>query len=63
MVTEVKISELPAATTAVGTMQLETNDSGTSKRVTAAQLLAYIQANIVIDEPNFQPIIDLGPLP
>ena len=43
MVTEVKISELPAATAANGTMQLEVNDGGTSKRVTNAQQLAYIQ--------------------
>jgi hypothetical protein len=41
----VRISELPAATAASGTQQFEVNDSGTSKRVTGAQLLAYIDSN------------------
>jgi hypothetical protein len=34
----VKISDLPAAASAQLTMQLEVNDSGTSRRVTAAQV-------------------------
>lgn len=34
----VKISELPAASSAAGTDELEANQSGTSRKVTAAQL-------------------------
>lgn len=35
---DVKISDLTAATSATGAMQLEVNDAGTSKRVTVNQL-------------------------
>lgn len=38
----VKISQLPAAGSANGNMQLEVNDSGTSRRVTADQMKALI---------------------
>lgn len=41
----VKISDLTAASSAVGTQQYEVNESGTSKRVTGAQILSYVQAN------------------
>jgi hypothetical protein len=42
----VKISDLTAAAAATGTQQFEVNDSGTSKRVTGAQLLSYIEGEI-----------------
>jgi hypothetical protein len=51
MTTEVKISELPAASSAVGTMQFEANDSGTSKRVTLAQTR---------DNPLFTGLVGIG---
>jgi hypothetical protein len=38
----IKISQLPAASAASGTQEFEVNDSGTSKKVTGAQLLSYI---------------------
>ena len=42
----VKISDLTAAGSVVGTQQFEVNDSGTSKRVTAAQIAAYAATTI-----------------
>lgn len=39
---EIKISELPAATSANGSMELETNDSGTSKKVTVTQVATFV---------------------
>jgi hypothetical protein len=36
----IKISDLPAAASALGAMQLEVNDAGTSRRVTADQIVA-----------------------
>lgn len=42
----VKISDLTAAAAATGTQQFEVNESGTSKRVTGAQLLSYIEGEI-----------------
>lgn len=42
MVTEVKISELTAASSANGTMEFETNDSGISKKVTGTQLKTFM---------------------
>jgi hypothetical protein len=42
----VKISELPAATQANATDQLETNQSGTSRRLTVAQVAAYVSGNL-----------------
>lgn len=41
----IKISQLPAASAASGTQEFEVNDSGTSKKVTGAQLLSYIDGN------------------
>ena len=41
----VKISELPAASSAAGTDELEANQSGTSRKVTAAQLRAGLAAS------------------
>lgn len=41
----IKISELPAASGGTGTQEFEINDGGTSRKVTGAQLLAYIAGN------------------
>lgn len=41
----VKISDLTASSAASGTQEYEVNESGTSKKVTGSQLLAYIKAN------------------
>lgn len=43
---EIKISELTAASSANGTMEFETNDSGTSKKVTGTQLKNYATENV-----------------
>jgi hypothetical protein len=37
----VKISDLPAASAALGAMQFEVNDAGTSRRVTMDQMIGY----------------------
>jgi hypothetical protein len=44
----VKISDLTAAAAALGTQQFEVNESGTSKRVTGAQLDTYIRGNVTL---------------
>lgn len=44
--TDIKISQLPAAAAALGTQEFEVNDSGTSKKVTGTQLEAFISANL-----------------
>lgn len=44
--TDIKISQLPAASAALGTQEFEVNDSGTSKKVTGTQLEAFISANL-----------------
>jgi len=41
----IKISDLTAAAAATGTQQFEVNDSLTSKKVTGAQILSYVQGN------------------
>jgi hypothetical protein len=41
----IKISDLTAAAAATGTQEFEVNDSLTSKKVTGAQVLSYVQAN------------------
>lgn len=41
----VKISGLTAASAATGTNEFEINESGTSKKVTGSQILAYVKAN------------------
>jgi len=41
----IKISQLPAASAASGTQEFEVNDSGTSRKLTGAQLLSYIEGN------------------
>lgn len=44
----IKISDLTAAAAATGTQQFEVNDSLTSKKVTGAQVLAYVESNLTI---------------
>lgn len=39
---DIKISDLSAATSASGAMQVEVNDSGTSKHITVDQVKAYV---------------------
>lgn len=46
MVTEVKISELTAASSVNGSMEFETNDGGTSKKVTGAQIRTYVGGDV-----------------
>lgn len=42
----VKISDLASAASVTGTQQFEVNDSGTSKKVTGAQILSYVESEI-----------------
>ena len=42
----VKLSELTAATSVVDANEFEINESGTSKKVTAAQIQSYIESNL-----------------
>lgn len=42
----VKISDLASAASVTGTQQFEVNDSGTSKKVTGAQILSYVEGEI-----------------
>jgi hypothetical protein len=44
---DIKISQLPAAAAALGTQEFEVNDSGTSKKVTGAQIDAYVKGSLV----------------
>jgi hypothetical protein len=44
--TDIKISQLPAASAASGTQEFEVNDSGNSRKVTGAQLEAYIASGL-----------------
>lgn len=48
----VKISQLTAAAAATGTQELEVNESGTSKKITGAQLATYIEGE-VSSSPSF----------
>lgn len=45
---DLKISELPAASSATATDQLPANQSGTTRRLTLAQVLSYVQAALSI---------------
>jgi hypothetical protein len=45
----IKISDLPAAASALGAMQLEVNDAGTSRRVTADQVKTFSTTGLVAD--------------
>jgi hypothetical protein len=44
----IKISDLPAADAALGAMQLEVNDAGTSRRVTVDQVLSDSVLSVVV---------------
>lgn len=48
----IKISQLTAAAAATGTQELEVNESGTSKKITGAQLATYIEGE-VSSSPSF----------
>lgn len=41
----IKISQLPAASAGGDAQEFEINDSGTSRKLTGAQLTAYVAAN------------------
>jgi hypothetical protein len=56
----IKISDLAAAAAATGTHEFEVNDSLTSKKVTGAQLLAYIHANTDADDVGALETADIG---
>ncbi|URC15462.1 hypothetical protein BD1_21 [Octadecabacter Antarctic BD virus 1] len=45
-----KISELDAAAAALGAMQLEVNDNGTSKRLTLTQVIALLDIGDVVKD-------------
>jgi hypothetical protein len=47
----VKISALPAAGSVAGTDEFETNQSGTSRKATAAQISAYVQSQMASGFP------------
>lgn len=51
----VKISDLTAAAAAAGTNEFEINESGTSKKVTGSQILAYVKANTTAADVGAQP--------
>lgn len=46
----IKISDLTAASSAVGTHEYEVNESGTSKKVTGSQLSTFILGNITLSD-------------
>tara|TARA_R110000868_G_scaffold8081_2_gene41804 strand:- start:29547 stop:30572 length:1026 start_codon:yes stop_codon:yes gene_type:complete len=48
----IKISDLTAAASVSGTQQFEVNESGTSKKVTGAQIAAYVEGE-VSSSPSF----------
>lgn len=58
---DIRISDLPTAPAANGTMQLEVNDSGTSRKVTAAQLGTYIRTGGGTPTPGFLVETGSGP--
>lgn len=43
----IKISELPAVAAGAGTQEFETNDSGTSKKITGTQLKTFVKSGLV----------------
>jgi hypothetical protein len=45
LMANIKISELPAAGSGSGTQEFEINDGGNSRKVTGAQILAYVAGN------------------
>lgn len=44
----IKISELPAASAASAAQEFETNDSGTSKKVTGSQLKSFVKSGLAV---------------
>ena len=65
----IKISDMTAAASASGTQEYEVNDSGTTKKVTGAQLAAYINGELTLAdlgitstaaEINYNDITTLG---
>ena len=44
----IKISELPAASAASASQEFETNDSGTSKKVTGSQLKSFVKSGLAV---------------
>ena len=56
----IKISDLTAAAAATGTQEFEVNDSLTSKKVTGAQILAYVHANTTADDVGALESADIG---
>jgi len=47
---DIKISQLPAATAALGTQEFEVNESGTSKKVTGSQIEAFVKGSLVTSD-------------
>jgi hypothetical protein len=47
---DIKISQLPAASSASGSQEFEINDSGTSRRVTGSQLESFVKSNLVVSD-------------
>ncbi len=60
MAQPVKISELDAASSAAGTDQLETNQSGTSRSITVEQISSYVAANAGIPADNITGILPVA---
>jgi hypothetical protein len=56
----IKISDLTAAAAASDTQEFEVNDSLTSKKVTGAQILAYVQANTDASDVGALSSADIG---
>lgn len=46
----IKVSQLPAAAAASGTQEFETNDGGTSKKVTGSQLKAFVKDDLAVSD-------------
>ena len=55
----VKISDLTAAASALGTQEFEVNESGTSKKVTGAQIATYVEG-VVSSDPTFTGQVSLA---
>ena len=46
----IKISQLTAAASTVGTQEFEVNESGTSKKVTGSQIKTFVKDGLVISD-------------
>jgi hypothetical protein len=60
LMANIKISDLTAAAAASDTQEFEVNDSLTSKKVTGAQILAYVQANTDASDIGALSSADIG---